>query len=81
MILSVARDNALHTALDEIGLGAAIREGGSVLIKINLAHPPEPRHPRSDPSLLAQVIRYVAHYKAGCAILTSTSLSPVSTGQ
>ncbi len=68
MILTVARDDALRTALDEIGLGAAIREGGSVLIKVNLAHPPEPRHPRSDPALLAQVIRYVAHYKAGCAI-------------
>ena len=68
MIFSVAKNNTLHTALDEIGLGAAIGESGSVLIKINLAHPPEPGHPRTDPSLLAKVVQYVARYEARCAI-------------
>jgi uncharacterized protein (DUF362 family) len=67
MILPIAKDN-LHTAFDKIGLGAIIRESGSVLIKINLAHPPEPQHPRTDPSLLAQVVQYVARYDAHCAI-------------
>jgi len=68
MILSIAKDNTLHTAFDEIGLGAAVRESGSVLIKINLAHPPERQHPRTDPSLLAQVVQYAARNKARCAI-------------
>jgi uncharacterized protein (DUF362 family) len=68
MILSVAKDSTLHTAFDQIGLGTAIREGGSVLIKINLAHQPEPLHPRTDPSLLMQVIQYIAYHEAHCAI-------------
>ena len=68
MILSIAKNHTLHTAFDEIGLGTAIRESGSVLIKINLARPPEPQHPRTDPSLLVQVVQYVAHHKARCAI-------------
>ncbi len=68
MILSVTRNNTLYTALDEIGLGTAIRKDSSVLIKINLTRPPEPRHPRTDPSLLAQVIQYIARYEARCAI-------------
>lgn len=68
MILSIAKDDALYTGLDEIGLGAAIRVGGSVLIKVNLARPPEPGHPRTDPALLTQVVRYVAGYGARCAV-------------
>jgi len=68
MILSVAKDNTLYTAFDEIGLGIAIREGDCVLIKINLAHPPEPLHPRTDPSLLLQVIQYIANHGAHCAL-------------
>ena len=68
MILSVAKDGTLHTAFDQIGLGTAIREDGSVLIKINLAHQPEPLHPRTDPSLLLQVIQYIARHEARCAI-------------
>ena len=68
MILSASGLDICHTAFDEIGLGAAIRDGGSVLIKINLAHPPEPQRPRTDPSLLAQVIRYNARYEVRCAI-------------
>lgn len=69
MILSVAEVDACYTAFDEIGLGTAIREGGSVLIKINLAQPPGPQHPRTDPSLLAQVMRYVARHEVRCAIV------------
>jgi uncharacterized protein (DUF362 family) len=68
MILSITKDSTLYTAFDEIGLGTAIREGGSVLIKINLSHPPEPLHPRTDPALLAQVIKYVARHEALCAL-------------
>lgn len=54
--------------LDEIGLGSAVEEGGSALIKINLAHLPEPEHPRTDPSLLAAVVGYVSGLGARCAI-------------
>lgn len=68
MILSVAKDSAIDTVFDQIGLGTAGREGGSVLIKINLAHPPEPLHPRTDPSLLVQVIQYLARHESHCAI-------------
>jgi uncharacterized protein (DUF362 family) len=68
MMLSIAQDQALHATLDEIGLGTAIREGGSVLIKVNLARLPEPGHPRTDPALLAHVVRYVARCEARCAI-------------
>lgn len=68
MFLAIEGSAALHVALDEIGLGSAIEEGGSVLIKINLARPPEPGHPRTDPALLTNVICYVAHYGVRCAI-------------
>ena len=68
MILSVAKGGNLHTAFEAIGLGAAVRESGSVLIKIDLAHPPEPLHPRTDPSLLSQVVQYSAGHDAHCAI-------------
>jgi uncharacterized protein (DUF362 family) len=67
MILS-ANENSLHTALDEIGLTSALEAGGSVLIKVNLARPPEPGHPRTDPALLTEVIRYAAHFGARCAV-------------
>ena len=66
MIVSV--QESLHTALDDIGIGIALRKGGSALIKINLARPPEPGHPRTDPDLLGEVIRYISHSGARCAI-------------
>jgi hypothetical protein len=54
----VSVQESLPTALDDIGMGIALRKGGSALIKINLARPPEPDHPRTDPGLLAEVIRF-----------------------
>ena len=68
MLLSVDGSDALPAALDEIGLGSAVEEGGSMLIKINLARPPEPGHPRTDPELLAEMIRYASHLGARCAV-------------
>ncbi len=68
MLLSVHGIDALHAALDEIGLGSMIEEGGSALVKINLAHPPRPGHPRTDPELLAEMIRYASRLGARCAI-------------
>lgn len=68
MILAVAKDSSLHSAFDQIGLGAAARRGGAALIKINLAHAPAPLHPRTDPRLLLQAIQYLARHEANCAI-------------
>ena len=67
MILQVVGTDRLPAALDEIGLRAALRTG-SALIKVNLAHPPEPGHPRTDPTLLAEVIQYVMRAGALCAV-------------
>src|SRR5512141_2364730 len=66
MILSIQK--SLPTALDDIGMGIALRKGGSALIKINLARPPEPGHPRTDPGLLEEVVHYISHNGARCAI-------------
>jgi len=49
-------------------MGEAIKQGRSVLVKVNLARVPEPGHARTDPVLLATIIRYVAQYGARCAI-------------
>jgi uncharacterized protein (DUF362 family) len=68
MIWSKARDDPLPPLLDESGLGAALVEGGSALVKVNLARPPEPGHPRTDPALLADLVRYVTGHGARCAI-------------
>lgn len=68
MLLSVDGGDALPAALDEIGLGSAVEEGGSMLVKINLARPPEPGHPRTAPELLTEMIRYASHLGARCAV-------------
>jgi len=68
MILHVEQIEYLQVALDKIGLGAAARKNGSVLLKINLSHPPETEHPRTDPTLLTQVIQYIVQHNASCAI-------------
>lgn len=68
MILSVINDDNLEEAFDQIGIGVALKKSKSVLIKINLARPPEPGHPRTDPDLLTKVLQYISDYGACCAI-------------
>jgi uncharacterized protein (DUF362 family) len=68
MFLSVSDSDAFYTALDEIGLGVVVKKSGRALIKVNLARPPKQGHPRTDPVLLAEAIRYVAQLGARCAI-------------
>ena len=68
MILSARINEDLDETFDKIGIGAALQKNKSVLIKINLARPPEPGHPRTDPALLAKVIRYVSTNRGNCAI-------------
>jgi uncharacterized protein (DUF362 family) len=67
-ILTIDRGDDLHAALDQIGLGSALNKSGSAIVKINLARPPKPGHPRTDPVLLTSVIRYVVNRGARCAI-------------
>lgn len=64
----VTAHETLRAALDDIGVGVALGRGGSALIKVNLARPPEPGHPRTDAALLREVIRYVLHGGARCAV-------------
>jgi uncharacterized protein (DUF362 family) len=68
MILSASDNANLIEILDQVGMGVALRRSNSVLFKINLARPPEPGHPRTDPTLLTNVIRYCTNNGAFCAI-------------
>jgi uncharacterized protein (DUF362 family) len=68
MILSASSNGNLDEALDKIGMEDALRKSKSVLIKVNIARPPEPGHPRTDAALLAKVIQYLAGKGAACAI-------------
>lgn len=68
MIIRIRVGDRLDEGLDEIGLGAVAERNGRALIKINLPRPPEPEHPRTDPSLLAAVVEYLARHGAACAV-------------
>ena len=50
----------LKLALDNMGLDRHILDAKQVLVKINLARPPQPGHPRTDARMLADLIRYVS---------------------
>jgi hypothetical protein len=49
----------LEAGFRAAGLEAALERGQRVLIKINLARPPLPRHPRTDAALLRAVLSYL----------------------
>jgi len=68
MIRSTRNNENLGKTLDKVGIGDILKTTNSVLIKINLARPPEPGHPRTDPALLANVIRYITSKGTCCAI-------------
>lgn len=53
------RAATLPPVLDAMGIGPRIAEAQQVLVKINLARPPQPGHPRTDAGLLADLIEYV----------------------
>lgn len=48
MIYKSIKKNELYLNLDRLGLKKRIVERKTVLIKINLARPAEPGHPRTD---------------------------------
>jgi uncharacterized protein (DUF362 family) len=68
MILSASNNTHLSEIIDAIGIGVTLKKSNSVLIKINLARPPESRHPRTDLGLLANVIQYCTTIGVSCAI-------------
>jgi len=68
MILTVNGNRNLGEALTRVGIEAALERSKSVLIKINMARPPESGHPRTDVRLLAEVIEYFTSKKVECAL-------------
>lgn len=68
MIIKSQGEDSLYSGLDEIGLKESIAFHKSVLLKINMARPAEPEHPRTDTDLLAKVINYVYLNNGTCAI-------------
>jgi len=68
MIKPVSQEGSLDFALDKIGLADNLKGNSPVLIKINLATPPTPASPRSDPSLIKQVIAYITRHACVCAL-------------
>ncbi len=68
MIIIVKRQDELFSSLDQIGLNKAIQKHGAALIKVNLSHPPQPGHPRTDPFFISQVVQYIEENNGVCAI-------------
>lgn len=68
MLYTCKNQNDFFSYLDKIGLKEKINKEKSVLIKINLARPAEKGHPRTDPKLLSDVIKYVYSCGGICAI-------------
>lgn len=73
MILHGENQKEFYENMDHLKLGEKIRQAGKVLIKINLARPAESGHPRTDPSLLADILRYVHANGGTCAIAESAN--------
>jgi hypothetical protein len=69
LIIKVKDQSQLHNSLDEIGLKEEIEKHKSVLIKINLARPSKVEHPRTDPFLLSETIKYIKQNQGTCAIV------------
>lgn len=67
MLLSCKNQADFFTSMNTAGIKEKAANA-SVLIKINLARPAEPGHPRTDMTLLADVIRYIYSYGGTCAI-------------
>lgn len=73
MILSSKSQDEFFSSLDKIGFRERICSDKSVLIKVNLARPAKPEHPRTDTKLLSDVIHYIYSYGGTCAIAESSN--------
>ncbi|MDR3598451.1 DUF362 domain-containing protein [Clostridium sp.] len=73
MILISKTESDYFSCLDKIGLKEKVNIDKNVLIKINLAHPAQKGHPRTDIKLLSNVIQYVYLNGGTCAIAESAN--------
>jgi hypothetical protein len=73
LIIKVKDQSQLYSSLDEIGLKEEIEKHKSVLIKINLARPAKVEHPRTDPFLISETIKYIKQNQGTCAIAESAN--------
>lgn len=74
MIWSAMNMEQLPEILGASGLGSAVEREGTALIKVNLSSPPRPGAPRSDTSLIREVVDYVLRNgAAACAIVESAN--------
>jgi uncharacterized protein (DUF362 family) len=73
LIIEISEKNKLFYGLDRIGLKEKINKHKYVLIKVNLARPAEVGHPRTDPYLLSQTIKYISQNNGICAICESAN--------
>ncbi|MFZ5354865.1 MAG: DUF362 domain-containing protein [Bacillota bacterium] len=58
----------LTSFLDSSNYISHLKENETVLIKINLARPPEPEHPRTDAEILNNVVTYFINKGCVCAV-------------
>ncbi len=68
MIYKVKMKESIELQFDNTGIREAVVRHHSVFIKINMARPAEPGHPRTDPLLLSQIIHYISLYGGSCTI-------------
>lgn len=68
MILKAKSHDEIFNCFDNIGLNEAIKKNNTVFLKVNLARPAEFGHPRTDPLLITQAIRYIEQYNGKCTI-------------
>jgi uncharacterized protein (DUF362 family) len=73
MFLTCEMQNDLAFTFDQFGLKNKIMSEKSILVKINLAHPAIPGHPRTDSFLLSELIKYIVANNGTCAIAESAN--------
>jgi uncharacterized protein (DUF362 family) len=71
--MSCEKQSDLNLILDQFGMKNKIIRGKSVLVKINLSRPAAPEHPRSDPFLLSELVKYIYENNGTCAIAESAN--------
>lgn len=73
MIMSCEKQSDSALILDQFGLMHHIRREKTVLVKINLTRPAVPGHPRTDPFLLSELVKYIHANNGTCAIAESAN--------
>lgn len=68
MIITTDTDG-IANALARLGAAEALQPGGSAVVKINLARPPDPGRPRTHPDLIRAVVSVIRSHGASCAMV------------